>query len=139
MEIFSLQKIYSANIFYTHKMVLSDFTKGEIIGLYKEKNTQAYISNKLGVSQSTVSITIKKYLETGNTDSKPCLGAKKSFGSSVVNIILQIANKNPKSSLRKIASEVERRTKKYISHVTVRKIPNDTISMPIRLLRKHFS
>lgn len=55
MKKISFQKIYSAITFYTHKMVLSDFTKGEIIDLFKEKYTQTYISVKFGLSQSTVS------------------------------------------------------------------------------------
>jgi predicted transcriptional regulator len=49
-------------------MVLSLFNKARAISLYKEKNSQVEIAEKLKVSKSTVSRLIKKYYELGTIE-----------------------------------------------------------------------
>jgi transposase len=58
---------------------LSESQRGEIIGLYKNNVPNSKISKILDVHRTTVSRTIKKYLDGKNLTSEPRSGRPKSI------------------------------------------------------------
>ncbi|KAG0429426.1 Transposable element Tcb1 transposase [Dictyocoela muelleri] len=106
-------------------MQLSQIQRGKIISLYQENFTQKEISEKMKINQSTVSRVLKKYKKYGVIENLKGCGRRKVINSSDLKILKNSNNKNPKSSLRKMSSDLLKLTGKQVSHMTIKNVLND--------------
>lgn len=105
-------------------MQLTTFVRSRIVELYDSGFTQLEISKKVGVSQSTVSDTLKKNNERESLDHATGNGRPNSLDEKDIGILNKIYHKNPKTSLRKMAEELVNRGGNAVSHSTIRRWHN---------------
>jgi transposase len=105
-------------------MVLSDFEKSKIITYYQEKMTFTEIAKKIKVSISTISRLVKKFNDHGTLKHLRGNGRPRKTDDKDFKEIKKILNKNPKTSLRKVAVMIKEKTKKELCANTIRNVLN---------------
>src|SRR5688572_19751973 len=81
---------------------LTDFERGEIIGLFKGDIKQSKIVEILGHSKSTVSSIIKKYNEKGLTTTTPRSGRPKILSECDNRHLVKIAKEHRSNTLEEL-------------------------------------
>lgn len=104
---------------------LNEVDRAQIFALFKEGYTSRTIAKKIGVSQSTVSYTIKKVKLYGTYKHSGGNGRPSICDEALINSVLAENKSNSRKSLRKIAKNVKESSGKSVSHATVRKVLND--------------
>ena len=100
---------------------LSESQRGEIIGLYKNNVPNSKISKILDVHRTTVSRTIKKYLDGKNLTSEPRSGRPKSINKEGQRILKKIVNQNNQKSAEQIKNKFNEKTSNNVSTKTIRR------------------
>jgi transposase len=106
-------------------MQLTPEIRMKIIFLNEQGLSQVKISDLTGASQSTVSRTIKKYLQNGHVSHLKGNGRPKVLIKEDVETILKLNKKEPKKSLRKLSNEFSIKKGKRISYSTIKRTLND--------------
>src|SRR3954471_4733763 len=84
---------------------LTESQRGEIIGLYKDKQSLLKISNLLKIHRTTVSHTIKNYLNRNNFITLSESGRPKLLASKDKKILKKITEKNNKKLAKQIRNK----------------------------------
>ena len=101
---------------------LNDVDRAQIFALYKEGYSSRTIAKKMGVSQSTVSYTIKKIKFIGTYKHSGGNGRPSICDETLINSVLAENKSNTQKSLRKIANNIKELYGRTVSHSTVRKV-----------------
>lgn len=100
---------------------LTESQRGEIIGLYKNKQSIPKISRMLKVHRTTVSRTIEKYLNRDNLATHPRSGRPKLLTNRNQKILKTIVKNNNKKSAEQIKKKFVEKTNIEISTKTIRR------------------
>ena len=100
---------------------LTESQRGEIIGLYKDKQSLSKISKLLKIHRTTVSRTIKNYLNRNNLTTLPKTGCPKLLTSKDKTILKKIVKKNNKKSAEQIRNKFIEKTNIEVSTKTIRR------------------
>jgi transposase len=100
---------------------LTESQRGEIIGLYKDKQSLSKISKLLKIHRTTVSRTIKNYLNRNNLTTLPKTGRPKLLTSKDKTILKKIVKKNNKKSAEQIRNKFIEKTNIEVSTKTIRR------------------
>jgi transposase len=100
---------------------LTESQRGEIIGLYKDKQSLLKISKLLKIHRTTVSRTIKNYLNRNNLITLSKSGRPKLLASKDKKILKKITEKNNKKSAEQIRNKFIEKTNIEVSTKTIRR------------------
>jgi transposase len=101
---------------------LTDFERGEIIGLYKgKKYTQTEIIKILKHPKSTVGDVIKKYNEQGLTSTLPRPGRPKILSERDNRQLIKITKNNRNKTLEEITEDFNEIINKPVSSRTIQR------------------
>jgi transposase len=100
---------------------LTESQRGEIIGLYKDKQSLSKISKLLKIHRTTVSRTIKNYLNRNNLTTLPKTGRPKLLTFKDKTILKKIVKKNNKKSAEQIRNKFIEKTNIEVSTKTIRR------------------
>lgn len=105
-------------------MQLKDEQKYKILFFSEQGLKGREIARKMGLNPTTVNKLLKKHKETGSIVHKAGNGRRLSITPEVSAFIDGEIDKNPKCSLRKMASMIKERCDSDISHVTIKRYLN---------------
>ncbi|KAF9756193.1 hypothetical protein NGRA_3272 [Nosema granulosis] len=105
-------------------MKLTPMIRSKILYLYDENVLQKDIAKKVSVHPSTVSRTIKKYLETGSIEHLKRTRGPNILNSKDLSLIEKIPFNNPKLFLRKVEGKLKEKRRKTVSHMTIKRWHN---------------
>jgi len=100
---------------------LTESQRGEIIGLYKNKQSVPKISRVLKVYRATVTRTIAKYLNGDDLATRPRSGRPKLLTNGSQKILKTIVKNNNKKSAEVIKNKFVEKTNIEVSTKTIRR------------------
>ena len=100
---------------------LTESQRGEIIGLYKNKQSVPKISRVLKVYRATVTRTIAKYLNGDDLATRPRSGRPKLLTNGSQKILKTIVKNNNKKSAEEIKNKFVEKTNIEVSTKTIRR------------------
>jgi transposase len=104
---------------------LSDFDRGQIIGMNKVGTKKAEISRVTGKSYSTVTRTINRYETTGSVTPKKRLGPSPILKDRDLRVLERIVKKNRNATLQAITNEFNQGYEIKVSKHTIRRRLHD--------------
>ena len=100
---------------------LTESQRGEIIGLYKNNQPISKISKTLKIHRTTVSRTIKKYIDKDNLATCPRTGCPKLLTCESQKMLKTIVKNNNKNSAEQIKKKFIEKTNIEVSTKTIRR------------------
>src|SRR6185312_10227651 len=100
---------------------LTESQRGEIIGLYKNKQSVPKISKMLKVYRTTVTRTINKYLNGDDLATRPRSGRPKLLTNGSQKILKTTVKNNNKKSAEEIKNKFVEKTNIVVSTKTIRR------------------
>ena len=119
-------------------LALNDSQRGEIIGLYKNNVPNYKISRILGLHRTTVSRTIKRYLDQKDLTTKNSTGRPKLINKEGQKILKKIVKQNNRKSAEQIKNKFNEKTSINVSTKTIRRTLHEVNIFPMFLLQSLF-